>query len=158
MKWFVGTSGWSYPPWDGPFYPHDLPQREWLSFYAKHFNAVEINNSFYHLNKPQQYENWDKMVPKDFTFAVKGSRYITLYETAQSAAACPQGDLLKSLAFAKKNCAGDFPAARHILIKKPKRLEKFLSISAQAKALRHRIPRSILARLTMCIAANLLCK
>src|ERR1700761_446933 len=101
MKWYVGTSGWSYPPWDGPFYPHDLPAREWLAFYAEHFNAVEVNNSFYHLNKPQQYENWDKMVPKNFTFAVKGSRFITHMKRLQS----PQEPLqrfFKSLTLQRK--------------------------------------------------------
>lgn len=42
----IGTSGWTYDHWQGPFYPKDLPQDEWLSFYAEHFRSVEINNSF----------------------------------------------------------------------------------------------------------------
>lgn len=77
MRWYVGTSGWGYNPWKGTFYPQNLPNREWISYYAKHFDSVEINTTFYHLPRPQQIVNWEEMVPKRFTFAIKGSRYIT---------------------------------------------------------------------------------
>ena len=75
---FIGTSGYSYPHWwNGIFYPSDLPQRKWLEFYADHFDTVELNVSFYRLPKKEVFEGWYKRAPKDFRFAVKGSRFIT---------------------------------------------------------------------------------
>ena len=77
MRWHVGTSGWGYAAWRGTFYPDELPDNQRLSYYARFLDAVEINTSFYHLPKPQQIRGWEAIVPKDFTFTVKGSRYIT---------------------------------------------------------------------------------
>ncbi len=76
-KIFVGTSGYSYQHWRGIFYPEDLPEREWLEYYAKHFNTVELNVSFYRLPKKEVFKGWRKRTPKDFIFSVKGSRFIT---------------------------------------------------------------------------------
>ncbi len=76
-KIYVGTSGWNYKHWVGLFYPEKLPQREMLRFYANHFDAVEINNSFYQLPKLTTFANWRETVPRNFTFAVKASRFIT---------------------------------------------------------------------------------
>jgi uncharacterized protein YecE (DUF72 family) len=73
----IGTSGWHYSHWSGPFYPVDLPKNKWLEFYAQHFNTVEINNTFYHQPKPQTFKNWQKQAPKDFLFTVKANRFIT---------------------------------------------------------------------------------
>ena len=75
---FIGTSGYNYPDWwNGVFYPSDLPQRKWLEFYAKHFNTVELNVSFYRLPKKEVFESWYKRTAKGFVFCVKGSRFIT---------------------------------------------------------------------------------
>jgi uncharacterized protein YecE (DUF72 family) len=76
-KVYVGTSGWNYKHWIGRFYPEDLPQNEMLGFYARQFDSVEINNSFYQLPKLKTFNNWRQAVPKNFTFAVKASRFIT---------------------------------------------------------------------------------
>lgn len=76
-KIFIGTSGWSYGHWEGIFYPEDLKQNEKLVYYAQYFDTVEINSSFYHLHRPATYANWYKKTPKDFLFAVKGSRFIS---------------------------------------------------------------------------------
>lgn len=73
----IGLSGWSYQDWVGPFYPEDLPSRKWLSYVAHRFTTVEINRSFYSLVRPEIYRGWRTQVPNDFTFSVKGSRYIT---------------------------------------------------------------------------------
>ena len=75
----IGTSGWVYPHWVGPFYPPDLPEPEWLAFYAERFQTVEINRSFYRLPGREQFAAWQAQaaVRADFTFAVKASRYIT---------------------------------------------------------------------------------
>jgi uncharacterized protein YecE (DUF72 family) len=73
----VGTSGWHYWHWAGLFYPEDLPKSDWLKFYAKSFDTVELNNTFYHLPKPSSVKTWYKQTPKNFLYAVKASRYIT---------------------------------------------------------------------------------
>lgn len=73
----IGTSGWNYKHWLGPFYPEHLPQDEMLCFYARHFDTVEINNTFYHLPTIKTFTSWRKQVSKDFLFAVKASRFIT---------------------------------------------------------------------------------
>jgi uncharacterized protein YecE (DUF72 family) len=73
----IGISGWRYEPWRGVFYPEGLPQRRELEFCARHFPTVEINGSFYSLQRPQYYAQWYAETPAGFVFAVKGSRYIT---------------------------------------------------------------------------------
>jgi len=73
----IGISGWRYEPWRGTFYPDGLPQRRELEFAARHFPTVEINGSFYSLQRPEYYEQWYRETPPGFVFAVKGSRYIT---------------------------------------------------------------------------------
>lgn len=73
----TGTSGWSYAHWAGPFYPENLPESEWLAYYAERFSSVEINNTFYRLPSVETLEQWQEKVPASFEFAVKASRYIT---------------------------------------------------------------------------------
>jgi uncharacterized protein YecE (DUF72 family) len=73
----IGTSGWAYPEWRGAFYPSDLPQRRQLAHLAERLSTVEINGSFYSLQRPTSYQNWAAQVPGDFCFAVKGGRFIT---------------------------------------------------------------------------------
>lgn len=73
----IGTSGWQYHHWLGPFYPHGTKQNELFAFYSKHFATVELNNPFYHLPKKSSFEKWNDQAPSGFVFAVKASRYIT---------------------------------------------------------------------------------
>jgi uncharacterized protein YecE (DUF72 family) len=73
----VGTSGWHYKHWLGVFYPEDLPAKDMLKFYSRNFPTVEINNTFYHLPGAATFEQWRLTTPKEFLFAVKGSRFIT---------------------------------------------------------------------------------
>jgi len=73
----VGTSGWSYSHWRGPFYPAGLPEREWLAYYAEHLHSVEINTSFYRLPSPATLRGWREVVAEDFVFSIKASRFIT---------------------------------------------------------------------------------
>ena len=73
----IGISGWRYDPWRKVFYPEGLPQRRELEFCGRHFPTVEINGSFYSLQRPEYYEQWYHETPQGFLFAVKGSRYIT---------------------------------------------------------------------------------
>jgi uncharacterized protein YecE (DUF72 family) len=73
----IGTSGWHYDHWRGPFYPEDLAKRDFLQYYMERFHTVEINNTFYQLPKEETFIAWRDTVPEGFIFAVKGSRYIT---------------------------------------------------------------------------------
>ena len=74
----IGTSGYNYPHWwNDVFYSSRLPQRRWLEFYAQNFDTVELNVSFYRLPKKEAFKSWYQRTPKRFSFAVKGSRFIT---------------------------------------------------------------------------------
>jgi uncharacterized protein YecE (DUF72 family) len=73
----VGTSGWRYPSWRGDFYPRGLRQRDELAYLAAQLTGVELNGSFYSLQRPSSYTSWAAQVPDDFLFAVKGGRFIT---------------------------------------------------------------------------------
>jgi uncharacterized protein YecE (DUF72 family) len=77
MKIFIGTSGWQYYHWYEKFYPKDLKPKDFLSFYSKKFNCVEINASFYRFIKKETFEKWKEQVPKNFLFAVKLNRLFT---------------------------------------------------------------------------------
>lgn len=73
----IGTSGWHYKHWCGPFYEAKLPASRMLSCYYQHFNTVEINNSFYKLPSENTFRAWKESTPAKFCFAVKASRFIT---------------------------------------------------------------------------------
>jgi uncharacterized protein YecE (DUF72 family) len=73
----VGISGWTYTPWRGTFYPKGLVHRDELSFAAERLDSIEINGSFYSLQRPSSYKRWAEETRDDFVFAVKGGRYIT---------------------------------------------------------------------------------
>jgi uncharacterized protein YecE (DUF72 family) len=73
----IGISGWTYPRWRGTFYPKGLPQRQELRYASERMNSVEINGSFYSLQRRSSFEAWAASVPEDFVFAVKGGRFIT---------------------------------------------------------------------------------
>ncbi len=73
----VGISGWTYAGWRGDFYPTGLPHRAELAYAAERMGSVEINGSFYSLQRPSSYARWASATPDDFVFAVKGGRFIT---------------------------------------------------------------------------------
>ncbi len=73
----IGTSGWRYRHWRGPFYPAGLQQRRELEFIAQTFPTVEINGTFYSLQRPSSFERWAAETPDDFLFALKGGRFLT---------------------------------------------------------------------------------
>ncbi len=73
----IGISGWRYAGWRGVFYPQGLTQKRELAFAAEQFATIELNGSFYSLQRPELYARWQADVPEDFVFAIKGSRYIT---------------------------------------------------------------------------------
>jgi uncharacterized protein YecE (DUF72 family) len=73
----IGTSGWHYQHWRGPFYPERFPASKMLAFYAQRFDTVELNNTFYKLPTEAAVCEWRDSTPPDFLFAVKGSRFLT---------------------------------------------------------------------------------
>jgi uncharacterized protein YecE (DUF72 family) len=73
----VGCSGWQYKHWKDDFYPPGLRQHEWLEYYARQFDTVEVNNSFYRLPPEGVFESWRARTPARFLFAVKASRFLT---------------------------------------------------------------------------------
>lgn len=73
----VGISGWRYTPWRGVFYPSTLPQRLELWYASRILSTIEINGSFYSLQRPEYFAQWHDETPDDFVFAVKGPRFIT---------------------------------------------------------------------------------
>jgi uncharacterized protein YecE (DUF72 family) len=83
----VGTSGWHYAHWRGPFYPEKLPANKMLGFYLQRFDTVELNNSFYKLPSESALTLWRDSVPKGFLFAVKASRFITHMKKLKDAGA-----------------------------------------------------------------------
>jgi uncharacterized protein YecE (DUF72 family) len=73
----VGISGWTYEPWRGNFYPRTLPQKLELAFASRRFNALEINGTFYSLQRPSSFQTWYDATPPGFVFALKGPRFLT---------------------------------------------------------------------------------
>lgn len=76
-KFYIGTSGWTYYHWKGLFYLPHLSSSEYLKFYSRHFNTVEVNYSFYHLPKFSTFQKWSQQTPRGFVFSVKAPRTIT---------------------------------------------------------------------------------
>lgn len=73
----IGISGWTYAPWRGVFYPKALPQKQELAYASRQFGTIEINGTFYGMQRPAAFAAWAATVPEDFVFAVKGPRFIT---------------------------------------------------------------------------------
>jgi uncharacterized protein YecE (DUF72 family) len=73
----IGTSGWNYDGWRGPFYPAEVPKRKWLQYYATRFPTTEINGSFYRTPSLEAVGSWRDDTPKGFAFAWKASKFIT---------------------------------------------------------------------------------
>jgi uncharacterized protein YecE (DUF72 family) len=73
----IGCSGFNYQHWKGDFYPDNLPQKKWFAHYCSVFKTVELNVTFYRLPLATTFEKWHAETPPDFTFSLKGSRFIT---------------------------------------------------------------------------------
>src|SRR5207253_362507 len=73
----IGISGWNYKGWRGKFYPPKLPHKQELAYAASLFPSIEINGTFYSLQRPSSFKTWAEQTPDDFVFAIKGSRFIT---------------------------------------------------------------------------------
>lgn len=142
----MGVSGWRYEPWRGVFYPKALPQRAELRYAATIFPTIEINGSFYSLQRPESWAQWCAETPEDFVFSVKGPRFIThmlkLRDVEQ-----PLANFLASGVLALKQKLGSmlwqFPPNLRF---EPSRFEAFLTLlphetAAALKLARRRHPR-----------------
>jgi uncharacterized protein YecE (DUF72 family) len=74
---WIGTSGWTYDGWRGPFYPRDVPKRRWLAWYGEQFSTTEVNGSFYRTPSLEAVRSWRDETPDGFVFAWKASKFIT---------------------------------------------------------------------------------
>jgi uncharacterized protein YecE (DUF72 family) len=103
----IGISGWRYPPWRGLFYPPDLPQRQELEYASACFPVIELNGSFYSLQRPESYALWYEQTPEDFIFSIKAPRYITHIRRLRDVEA-PMANLFASGVFNLKEKLGPF--------------------------------------------------
>jgi len=97
-KFWIGTSGWHYDHWKGPFYPRDISSGEMLDYYIRTFRTVEINSSFYRLPSPETWSAWRESAPTGFLFSCKASRYITHMKKLKD----PDAGLTRFLGSARK--------------------------------------------------------
>ena len=97
MELVVGTSGYSYKEWKGPFYPEDLAAKDMLRYYGERLNGVEINNTFYRMPKASVLEEWASQVPEGFRFSIKASQKITHHKRLKPEAADETGYLVKTV-------------------------------------------------------------
>jgi uncharacterized protein YecE (DUF72 family) len=98
VRWWVGTSGFSYDEWKGSFYPDDLPAKDRLTYYASKLPAVEINNTFYRMPKTSLLEGWAAQVPDGFRFVLKASQKITHFKRLKPDSVDETAYLLKTAA------------------------------------------------------------
>jgi uncharacterized protein YecE (DUF72 family) len=124
----IGTSGWNYPHWRNNFYPSTLAQKRQLGYLAERMNTVELNGSFYSLQRPSSYRQWRAATPADFVFAVKGGKFIT-HNKKLIDVRVPLANFLASGPLALEDKLGPFlwqlpPVQRFV----PERIEEFFAL------------------------------
>jgi uncharacterized protein YecE (DUF72 family) len=97
MKLFAGASGYSFKEWKGSFYPADMKPEAMLGYYSARLPTVEINNTFYRMPKTDMLENWARIAPAGFKFAIKASRRITHFSHLKPESADPVAFLYRAL-------------------------------------------------------------
>jgi uncharacterized protein YecE (DUF72 family) len=112
---YIGTSGFSYDDWVGPYYPEGLDKKDWLAFYAREFKALEINYTYYRLPHARALAGMARRVPADFRFTIKATQEMTHTRDADPALFQQFVDALKPLTDAQKFGAvlAQFPASFH---------------------------------------------
>lgn len=135
MILYAGTSGYSYKPWKGKFYPKDLPDRQMLAYYGERFGAVEINNTFYGLPKAATVRGWATEVGGEFRFALKAPQQITHRQRLREADAAVAEFLQMAATLGKRlgpllfqlppNLAKDLPRLRAFLKRLSRRRRRF---------------------------------
>lgn len=124
----VGISGWTYEGWRGTFYPENLSHKKELQFASRELPTIEINGTFYSLQRPSSYQHWYEETPEDFIFSVKANRYITHIKRLNDVAA-PMANFLASGPLALKEKLGpilwQFPPSMKF---DPERFKAFLEL------------------------------
>jgi uncharacterized protein YecE (DUF72 family) len=127
----IGISGWRYAPWRGKFYPPGLAQARELDYAARQLPTIEINGSFYSLQRPESYAAWYAATPPGFLFAVKGNRFITHMLKLKGIDGA-LANVLASGVFALREKLGPFLWQFPEMVRfDPERFEYFLSILPQ---------------------------
>ena len=127
----IGISGWRYVPWRGKFYPPGLAQHRELEYAATQLPSIEINGSFYSLQRPSSYAAWYAATPPGFVFAVKGNRFLTHMLKLRDIEG-PLANVLASGVFELKEKLGPFLWQFPAMVKfEPERFEHFLSLLPQ---------------------------
>ena len=125
---YIGLSGWRYVPWRGKFYPPGLAQHRELEYASRQLPTIEINGSFYSLQRPESYAAWYAATPPGFVFAVKGNRFLTHMLRLRDVEG-PMANVLASGVFELREKLGpflwQFPPNFPF---EPKRFERFLSL------------------------------
>ena len=125
---YIGISGWRYEPWRGVFYPDGLRQDDELAYASRALSSIEINGSFYALQKPDSYAAWYAATPRGFVFSCKGNRFITHTKRLKDIDA-PLANVLASGVFNLKEKLGPFLWQFPPTFKfDPERMEHFLSL------------------------------
>ena len=154
----IGISGWRYGPWRGVFYPGDLPQHSELQYASRIFGTIEINGTFYSLQRPEHFEQWYRDTPPGFVFSVKGGRFITHMKRLREIEA-PLANFFASGLFNLREKLGPIlwqfpPSFRY----EPQRLEDFLRLlphdTEQALALARRRDSRVRGRVRLAIDAR----
>ncbi len=138
-KVYIGTSGWVYSHWVGPFYPEDLPLKHKLKYFSQHFKTAEINYSFYHLPRPSTYRKWYSETPEYFLFAVKASRFITHIKRLKGVKTAWKKFLNNALNLKEKlgPILFQFPPSFQATSENIQRLENFLKLITKSGSLFH---------------------
>lgn len=125
---YIGISGWRYVPWRGVFYPKGLAQHRELEYAASQLPSIEINGSFYLLQRPESYAAWYAATPPGFVFAVKGNRFLTHMLKLKDIDG-PLANVLASGVFELRDKLGPFLWQFPPVVKfEPQRFEHFLSL------------------------------
>ena len=128
---YIGISGWRYVPWRGVFYPKGLAQHRELAYAAAQLPSIEINGSFYALQRPESYAAWHAATPPGFVFAVKGNRFLTHMLKLKDIEG-PLANVLASGVFELRDKLGPFLWQFPPIVKfDPQRFEHFLSLLPQ---------------------------
>ncbi len=124
----IGMSGWTYAPWRGTFYPKGVTQKKELEYASRQVNSIEINGTFYSLQRPASFTSWYEQTPKDFLFAVKAPQYMTHIRRLKEVEE-PLSNFLASGLFCLKEKLGpilwQFPPSMTL---KDNRFEKFANL------------------------------
>jgi len=138
-KVYIGTSGWVYSHWDSLFYPEDLPSKDKLKYFSKHFKTAEVNYSFYRLPRPTTYQKWYSETPEDFLFAVKANRFITHIKRLKGVKAAWKSFLDNTLNLKEKlgPVLFQFPPSFKFNKENIDRLEEFLKIITKSGSMRY---------------------